>query len=87
MNLKLAALLVQVTLVTSCHVLWDVNWYDPEYQTPCVTQSTTQATTTTLSELCQNLIKAAEDKCGLQIEDKEHCQGVLEHLKEFCGYP
>ena len=79
MNLKLAALFVQVTLITSCHVQWDVNWYDPEYQTPCPTMATTQATTqatsettteatteldtTTLSELCQNTITATEE-CG-----------------------
>merc|ERR1740137_171626 len=67
---------------------------------PC-TSTTTTATTTTLSELCQNMMKAAEScgfNSGLKVvededgnlmivedEDGEHCQGILGHLKEYCG--
>merc|ERR1740137_476038 len=68
---------------------------------PCTTTTTTTATTTTLSELCQNMMKAAEScgfNSGLKVvededgnlmivedEDGEHCQGILGHLKEYCG--
>merc|ERR1740137_306019 len=68
---------------------------------PCTTTTTTTATTTTttmattttttLSELCLNMMKAAEG-CGfnqnttmvVEDEDEEHCQGILDHLNEYC---
>merc|ERR1740137_88029 len=59
--------------------------------TTITTTTTTMATTTTLSELCQNMMKAAEGcgfNSGLKVvedEDGEHCQGILGHLKEYCG--
>merc|ERR1740137_172194 len=69
--------------------------------TTTTTMATTMATTTTLSELCQNMMKAAEScgfNSGLKVvededgnlmivedEDGEHCQGILGHLKEYCG--
>merc|ERR1740137_90328 len=62
--------------------------------TPATTTTTTEATTTTttLSELCINMMKAAEG-CGfnqnttmaVEDEDEEHCLGILDHLNEYCG--
>ena len=46
-----------------------------------------------LHELCQSTIKAAEEcEFGqnttktVENEDEKQCQGILEHLKDYCDY-
>ena len=56
------------------------------------TEGTTEIATTTLSERCQDMITATEEKCGFnhinkpQTVDEEQCLDLLEILKEHCGY-